>query len=166
MKTYQFYKVPNLDAKVGIAFNGKRYAIYFPSMGTSQRKGRPNLRRNPDRYALHQSMLDMLARFASGLKRSRLDHLRVEFYTSGPTDKATKLQPIRPTESSGRKGVDLYDFDHTRVDERGNYAYTLYLTKYTLSRKVLTNKGQCDYLAQYLGLEPTESGRAIAVRWL
>tara|TARA_R100000234_G_scaffold62535_3_gene37961 strand:- start:5867 stop:6343 length:477 start_codon:yes stop_codon:yes gene_type:complete len=158
MNNYKFYERPGLNAKVGIAFNGKYFALYFPSMGSSPRRGKPNVRRNPDRYRLHKAMIGTLC--DAGAMDTRLDSLVVQFYAAGSKEKGKDYQSITKVDRS-----DLYSFGPNDIPGHGNYAYTLYLESFKLVRG-FSNDEQCDSLASYLGLKSTKSARPIEVRWI
>ena len=158
MNTYRFYERPGLDAKVGIAFNGKYFALYFPSMGSSPRTGKPNVRRNPDRYRLHKAMVGTLC--DAGAIETKLDNLVVQFYAAGSKAKGKKYQSVKKVDRA-----DLYNSSPSDIPGHGNYAYTLYLESFKLVRG-FSNDEQCDSLASYLGLESAKSARPIAVRWI
>ena len=155
MKHFQFYKAPNLDAKVGIGMVRGRFVLYFPAKGMSKRKS-GNVARNPDRLALYHYMADQCL-------DSRLSNsLRVVFYKAGKAINGAQMTYEHAGPSKGAEFSRLHPKD---IQGRGNYAYTLGFKRLPKQwgHADKSPEDQCNALAAILGLEPTINARKVAI---
>ena len=154
MKHFRFYKIPNLDAKVGIGMKRGRFTFYFPAKGMSQRKA-GNVARNPDRLVMHYQMV-------LNCQNSRLNRsLVVLTYEAGKAIDGAQMtfEPAGAFENAEFSGLLPRDFKGL-----GNYAYTLHFKN--LGKWRHENEApeyQCQMLAIILGLEPTTNARKVSI---
>ena len=138
MKNYKFYHLRELDARVGLAFNPKtsRFAIHFPSKGTSQRKGQPGKPRNPDRRALHTAIIEALDPCFDEKAPDLPCRLDVGIMALGKGGNLKQqLAYLHPS--------SILDCWRDSLPSTGNYAYTLYLSPSpVLTSGMFYTKGQ------------------------
>ena len=137
MNTYTFFKVPKLDARVGLAVEGGMLALVLLAEGCS-RKGKEGsytyTRRNPDRRKVAKYLFE---------------HHRVDHFVGGTTVRAGKKTNLPEHRSDAlaafRKG--------------GNYAFHLWGT-------LPSTRGQwtAAQVAEHFGLVPCEN-RPVSVTW-
>mgnify|MGYP003126192776 CR=1 FL=1 len=154
MKYYQFYKVPNLDAKVGVGMKRNRFTFYFPAKGTSKRKS-GNVARNPDRLVMHYQMI--LNCQASRLNRS----LVVLTYEAG---KAIDGEQMTFEPAGAFENAEFSSLLPKDLKGRGNYAYTLHFKNLgKWGHEMESPEYQCQMLAIILGLEATTNARKVSI---
>ena len=148
MKHFLFFKVPDINAKVGIAMVAREFQLYFPAQGNSGGL----VPRNPGRRDMHLAMVESAKANGGILLVRGFRAGKGKPYTEIPYPNYTLFRDLWPMPGAGKFAYWLFC----------NGAGALPLAK----GQQFTSEEQCSRLAARLGLVPTKNARPVSVQAL